>query len=197
MPAAQHSNAAEAAAPAAGSSGPGHAAAGTAAGVPATGEGAAPAAAATTTTSVYITGLPLDCTEEEVAEEFSRVCGIIREDDAGNAKVKLYRYASPPQTHDLPGDFPRAICPRPEPPIRTGYDAQMSFESFLLWQTCLAHRRAREVPRPVISSCDISSSLSVRRGGCALRQRVRAEPAPAAAASAHSLAPAAATPQRP
>lgn len=49
------------------------------------------AAPAATTTSVYITGLPTDCSEEEVAEEFSRVCGIIREDDGGRAKVKLYR----------------------------------------------------------------------------------------------------------
>lgn len=68
------------------------------------GPGAPSAAAAppqtATTTSVYVTGLPEDCTVDEVAEEFSRVCGIIREDDDGCPKVKLYRCGLP---HGIPG----------------------------------------------------------------------------------------------
>jgi HIV Tat-specific factor 1 len=40
-------------------------------------------------TSVYVTGLPDDATAEEMAEVFGR-CGLIKEDDAGQPRVKLY-----------------------------------------------------------------------------------------------------------
>jgi len=40
---------------------------------------------------VYVTGLPLDATVEEVAEVFSRKCGVIAEEvDSGKPRVKLY-----------------------------------------------------------------------------------------------------------
>ncbi len=41
-------------------------------------------------TSVYVTGLPLDVTEEEVEQEFSK-CGIIKEGPDGKPRIKLYR----------------------------------------------------------------------------------------------------------
>jgi hypothetical protein len=44
-------------------------------------------------TSIYITGLPDDATVAEVAEEFKR-CGIIRDNDEGQPRVKLYRSVS-------------------------------------------------------------------------------------------------------
>lgn len=40
-------------------------------------------------TSVYISGLPLDCTKDEVAKVFSRY-GVLNEDDDGEPKVKMY-----------------------------------------------------------------------------------------------------------
>jgi HIV Tat-specific factor 1 len=40
-------------------------------------------------TSVYVTGLPDDATAEEMATVFGR-CGLIKEDDAGQPRVKLY-----------------------------------------------------------------------------------------------------------
>ena len=40
-------------------------------------------------TSVYVTGLPDDATAEEMAIIFGR-CGLIKEDDAGQPRVKLY-----------------------------------------------------------------------------------------------------------
>jgi HIV Tat-specific factor 1 len=43
-----------------------------------------------TNTSVYVTGLPDGATVEEVAEEFSR-CGIIKEDDSKQPRIKLYK----------------------------------------------------------------------------------------------------------
>jgi RNA recognition motif-containing protein len=41
-------------------------------------------------TSVYVMGLPDGATEGEVAEEFSR-CGVIKQNEDGTPKVKLYR----------------------------------------------------------------------------------------------------------
>ncbi len=42
-------------------------------------------------TAVYVTGLPLDVTVEEVAEVFSRKCGVIAEEiDSGKPRIKLY-----------------------------------------------------------------------------------------------------------
>lgn len=42
-------------------------------------------------TAVYVTGLPLDCTVEEVAAVFSRKCGVIAEEiDSGKPRIKLY-----------------------------------------------------------------------------------------------------------
>jgi HIV Tat-specific factor 1 len=42
-------------------------------------------------TAVYVTGLPSDVTIEEVAEVFSRKCGVIAEEiDSGKPRVKLY-----------------------------------------------------------------------------------------------------------
>jgi HIV Tat-specific factor 1 len=41
-------------------------------------------------TSVYIEGLPADCTEEELATHFSRA-GTIRVDERGRPRVKMYR----------------------------------------------------------------------------------------------------------
>ena len=42
-------------------------------------------------TAIYVTGLPLDTTIEEVAELFSRKCGVIQEEiDSGRPRVKLY-----------------------------------------------------------------------------------------------------------
>ncbi|KAF9566790.1 hypothetical protein CPC08DRAFT_703757 [Agrocybe pediades] len=40
-------------------------------------------------TAVYVTGLPLDATLEEIVERFSR-CGVIEEDEDGEPKVKMY-----------------------------------------------------------------------------------------------------------
>lgn len=56
-------------------------------------------------TSVYVTGLPDGATVEEVAEVFSR-CGIIKEDDSKQPRIKLYKYA-PSRTRCL-GD---GLCP--------------------------------------------------------------------------------------
>ena len=42
-------------------------------------------------TTVYVTGLPDDATVEEVAEEFAK-CGVVKTNDDGAPKVKLYRY---------------------------------------------------------------------------------------------------------
>jgi len=42
-------------------------------------------------TAVYVTGLPLDVTVEEVREVFSRKCGVIAEEiDSGKPRIKLY-----------------------------------------------------------------------------------------------------------
>ncbi len=42
-------------------------------------------------TAIYVTGLPLDVTVEEVAELFSRKCGVIAEEiDSGRPRIKLY-----------------------------------------------------------------------------------------------------------
>lgn len=42
-------------------------------------------------TAVYVTGLPLDVTVEEVHELFSRKCGVIAEEiDSGRPRIKLY-----------------------------------------------------------------------------------------------------------
>lgn len=42
-------------------------------------------------TAVYVTGLPLDATAEEVAELFSRKCGVIAEEiDSGRPRIKMY-----------------------------------------------------------------------------------------------------------
>src|SRR5450432_1039465 len=49
-------------------------------------------------TAVYVTGLPRDVTVEEVAEVFSRKCGVIAEEiDSGKPRIKLYM--------DANGDF--------------------------------------------------------------------------------------------
>ncbi|CAP69254.1 uncharacterized protein PODANS_1_9200, partial [Podospora anserina S mat+] len=42
-------------------------------------------------TAVYVTGLPSDATVEEVAELFSRKCGVIAEEiDSGRPRIKMY-----------------------------------------------------------------------------------------------------------
>ncbi|KAK4136501.1 hypothetical protein BT67DRAFT_487905 [Trichocladium antarcticum] len=42
-------------------------------------------------TAVYVTGLPADATAEEVAELFSRKCGVIAEEiDSGRPRIKMY-----------------------------------------------------------------------------------------------------------
>ncbi|TVY56063.1 Splicing factor U2AF-associated protein [Lachnellula suecica] len=42
-------------------------------------------------TAIYVTGLPLDVTVEEVHEAFSRKCGVIAEEiDSGKPRIKLY-----------------------------------------------------------------------------------------------------------
>ncbi|KAI2635303.1 hypothetical protein GGS21DRAFT_75060 [Xylaria nigripes] len=42
-------------------------------------------------TAIYVTGLPLDVTVEEVQEVFSRKCGVIAEEiDSGRPRIKLY-----------------------------------------------------------------------------------------------------------
>jgi HIV Tat-specific factor 1 len=42
-------------------------------------------------TAIYVTGLPLDATVEEVHEVFSRKCGVIAEEiDSGKPRIKLY-----------------------------------------------------------------------------------------------------------
>ncbi|KAK4195667.1 putative splicing factor U2AF-associated protein 2 [Triangularia verruculosa] len=42
-------------------------------------------------TAVYVTGLPADATVEEVAELFSRKCGVIAEEiDSGRPRIKMY-----------------------------------------------------------------------------------------------------------
>ncbi|KAK4111959.1 hypothetical protein N656DRAFT_733084 [Canariomyces notabilis] len=42
-------------------------------------------------TAVYVTGLPLDATVDEVAELFSRKCGVIAEEiDSGRPRIKMY-----------------------------------------------------------------------------------------------------------
>ncbi|KAI5923262.1 hypothetical protein F4810DRAFT_669572 [Camillea tinctor] len=49
-------------------------------------------------TAIYVTGLPLDVTVDEVAEAFSRKCGVIAEEiDSGRPRIKLYT--------DEKGDF--------------------------------------------------------------------------------------------
>lgn len=40
-------------------------------------------------TSVFVTGLPLDATVEEIADVFGRY-GVLLEDDAGAPRIKLY-----------------------------------------------------------------------------------------------------------
>ncbi|PWZ01407.1 hypothetical protein BCV70DRAFT_198836 [Testicularia cyperi] len=40
-------------------------------------------------TSLYVSGLPLDCTSDEIAAAFSRY-GLLLEDDAGNPRIKMY-----------------------------------------------------------------------------------------------------------
>ncbi|CAA7018183.1 unnamed protein product [Microthlaspi erraticum] len=49
---------------------------------------------------IYVTGLPTDVTLEEVSEVFSK-CGIIKEDDTGKPRIKLY---SDKATGELKGD---------------------------------------------------------------------------------------------
>ncbi|CAN7067979.1 unnamed protein product [Brassica rapa subsp. trilocularis] len=49
---------------------------------------------------IYVTGLPKDVTMEEVVEVFSK-CGIIKEDDSGKPRIKLY---SDKATGELKGD---------------------------------------------------------------------------------------------
>ncbi|KAF8064756.1 hypothetical protein N665_1169s0014 [Sinapis alba] len=49
---------------------------------------------------IYVTGLPKDVTIEEVVEVFSK-CGIIKEDDSGKPRIKLY---SDKATGELKGD---------------------------------------------------------------------------------------------
>ena len=44
-------------------------------------------------TSVYVTGLPPDATEMEVAQHFSK-CGVIKLDEEQRPRVKIYRCAS-------------------------------------------------------------------------------------------------------
>ncbi|KAK0734952.1 hypothetical protein B0T26DRAFT_809190 [Lasiosphaeria miniovina] len=42
-------------------------------------------------TAVYVTGIPLDATVDEVAELFSRKCGVIAEEiDSGRKRIKMY-----------------------------------------------------------------------------------------------------------
>ncbi|KAI1640349.1 hypothetical protein F4809DRAFT_482656 [Biscogniauxia mediterranea] len=49
-------------------------------------------------TAIYVTGLPLDVTVDEVQETFSRKCGVIAEEiDSGRPRIKLYT--------DEKGDF--------------------------------------------------------------------------------------------
>ncbi|KAJ4421250.1 hypothetical protein N0V82_003882 [Gnomoniopsis sp. IMI 355080] len=44
--------------------------------------------------AIYVTGLPLDVTVDEVAEAFSRKCGVIAEEiDSGRPRIKLYNDA--------------------------------------------------------------------------------------------------------
>ena len=43
-------------------------------------------------TSIYVMGLPLDVTEAEVAELFGK-CGLIKVDEKGAPRIKLYRCA--------------------------------------------------------------------------------------------------------
>lgn len=44
--------------------------------------------------AIYVTGLPLDVTVDEVAEVFSRKCGVIAEEiDSGRPRIKLYNDA--------------------------------------------------------------------------------------------------------
>ncbi|KAK3488828.1 uncharacterized protein B0T23DRAFT_383987 [Neurospora hispaniola] len=46
-------------------------------------------------TAVYVTGLPLDATADEVAELFSRKCGVIAEEiDSGRPRIKMYTDAN-------------------------------------------------------------------------------------------------------
>jgi HIV Tat-specific factor 1 len=46
-------------------------------------------------TAVYVTGLPCDVTVKEVAEVFSRKCGVIAEEiDSGRPRIKLYTGAN-------------------------------------------------------------------------------------------------------
>lgn len=53
-------------------------------------------------TAVYVTGLPLDATADEVAELFSRKCGVIAEEiDSGRPRIKMY---TDPQTGKFKGD---------------------------------------------------------------------------------------------
>lgn len=40
-------------------------------------------------TSIFVSGLPLDCTKDEIAMVFSRY-GVLNEDDAGEPRVKMY-----------------------------------------------------------------------------------------------------------
>lgn len=42
-------------------------------------------------TSVYVTGLPDDTDADEVAGVFAK-CGIVKLDDAGQPRIKLYRW---------------------------------------------------------------------------------------------------------
>ncbi len=46
-------------------------------------------------TSVYVTGLPFDTNEKEVAAVFAK-CGIIKEGPDMQPRIKLYRWAGPP-----------------------------------------------------------------------------------------------------
>ncbi|KAK0729040.1 hypothetical protein B0T21DRAFT_349971 [Apiosordaria backusii] len=54
-------------------------------------EKARPPAQPKQNTAVYVTGLPADATVEEVAELFSRKCGVIAEEiDSGRPRIKMY-----------------------------------------------------------------------------------------------------------
>lgn len=55
-------------------------------------------------TSVYVTGIPDDATEDEIAEEFAR-CGIIKQDADGNPRIKLYKYALSRTLHEFLHSF--------------------------------------------------------------------------------------------
>jgi HIV Tat-specific factor 1 len=53
-----------------------------------------PAAQPKQNTAIYVTGLPLDATVDEVHELFSRKCGVVAEEiDSGRPRIKMYKDA--------------------------------------------------------------------------------------------------------